>query len=188
MKKITTYLKLILACALLHLTVPTAARPLSSDQPTVGEENIVRFIKIWGLVKYRFNSECRGEIQCRQRVFALYPLVKDASEPQFNSSMLAFTEQYASGIVNSGSHTARITSGQRLTLNKDHAWINDPALGLLLQKKLKQLVNTYNLGSKHHYMNNVFYEGDLPNEPAYADYRFREEAMNFLSLASESCS
>lgn len=184
MKKSITYLKLWLPCLLLNLSIPAAAHPIRENQPDIRINQLARFIKIWGLIKYRSTVSAEGKFNADSVFLQYYPLVKHANALQFNSLMLTLTENYVSmRVAKTGFHTVANGNRPRLTLNIDHTWINDPALGFLLRKKLKKLVNTYNPGSKHYYMNNVYYEGDLPNEQAYPGYGFMDETMNFLSLA-----
>ena len=149
------------------------------------DQNIRQFIQIWGLVKYRSQKSIAGQFDADQVFLELIDSVKTADIHQFNQMMCRLTQDQGPKPTVSKQvyHKSKLIDGAYLLNNVDYGWIKNKRYTPLLKKQLTNLTNQINKTGTHQYVPEVFYEGDLPNEPAYPDYTFNAEPMNLLALA-----
>ncbi|TRZ42438.1 S41 family peptidase [Robertkochia solimangrovi] len=156
---------------------------LSDDK--VENQNIREFIQIWGLVKYRSQKSIAGEFDADQVFLDLIETVKHADKQQFNRLMIELTSNKGPEPMVSKQvyPKSKLIDGPYLLNNVDFHWIKDKRYTSLLKEQLEDLTNQINTSGKHQYVPELFYQGKLPNEEAYANYTFDKEAMNLLALA-----
>ncbi|RZK38646.1 MAG: hypothetical protein EOO90_21605 [Pedobacter sp.] len=179
MKTIKYYF--LLVALLFHIVNVHAQRKNIKTQ----NQNIKQFIQIWGLVKYKSQKSIIGKFDADKVFLALIDSVKNADEKQFNklvSTMIGPVDPTFAAKANNYDHDA-LNSYQHLLKNVDYNWIKDKKYAAALRRQLTALSNQVNLSGKHQYIPAVWYESDLPNEPAYMTYAFNEEKMNILTLA-----
>ncbi|MFD0941058.1 S41 family peptidase [Pedobacter boryungensis] len=181
MKTIKYNFLLLLAILLLN-TTNVQAQQLNVK---IQNENIQRFIQIWGLVKYKSRKSIAGKFDADKVFLSLIDSVKDANENQFNQLMssLIGTVDVSLDAVANGYDRKKLNNYQHLLKNVDYNWIKNKYFSSTLREQLVALSNQVNLSAKHQYIPSVWYEGDLPNEGSYANYAFNEEKMNLLTLA-----
>lgn len=175
MKAIKQKLLLLLTITLLNTL------NLQAQEATVKlqNRNIQQFIQIWGLVKYKSQKSIAGKFNADSVFLTMIHSVKNANEKQFGELMLSMMEPAA----NSNYDRKILNSYQHLLKNVDYKWIKNNSYPVLLRQQLTALSNQVNLSGVHHYVPEVWYESDLPNELPYANYGFDKEEMNLLTLA-----
>ena len=148
-------------------------------------KNIQQFIQIWGLVKYRSQKSITGQFDADKVFLELIDTVKKADKNQFNQLMIKLSKDIGTkSIVSNQTYPkSKLINGPYLINNVDYDWIKGKSYSSLLKKQLEDLSNTINHTGKHHYVPEVFHDGDLPNEAAYPNYTFNSQAMNLLTLA-----
>ena len=148
-------------------------------------ENIRQFIKIWGLVKYRSQKSIAGQFDADKIFLELIDSATNADKQEFDELMIGMTKDVGPKPTVSKQVYPKynLINGPYLLENVDYSWIKNKDFSKLLRIQLRDLTNQINNSGKHHYLPAVWYEGDLPNEPAYAGYAFGSEAMNLLTLA-----
>lgn len=180
--KTTTLQFLVLALFLcLHIPAGLAQKFNSKNE----NQNIRQFIQIWGLVKYRSQKSIAGQFDADQVFLELIDSVKTADTHQFNQLMCRLTQDKGPKPTVSKQvyQKSKRIDGAYLLNNVDYSWIKNKRHTPLLKKQLTDLTNQINNTGTHQYVPEVFYEGDLPNEPAYPDYTFNAEPMNLLAFA-----
>ena len=179
----TTKLNILVLALFVCFHIPTGlAQKFNAKHE---DQNIRQFIQIWGLVKYRSQKSIAGQFDADQVFLELIDSVKTADIHQFNQMMCRLTQDQGPKPTVSKQvyHKSKLIDGAYLLNNVDYGWIKNKRYTPLLKKQLTNLTNQINKTGTHQYVPEVFYEGDLPNEPAYPDYTFNAEPMNLLALA-----
>ena len=171
---------LLILLALLLVTSTLHAQQTGTE---IQNQHIQQLIQIWGLVKYRSPKSVDGQFDADQTFLQLVDNVKNADDIQFNQLMTALVPPLSSLAENKIYDRSKSNHDQYMVNNVDYRWINNKKYSKGLKQQLTALTNQINLSGKHHYIPSVWYEGDLPNEPAYATYKFDQEGMNLLALA-----
>ncbi|MEJ5995151.1 S41 family peptidase [Pedobacter sp. Du54] len=181
MKTIKYNAVLLLATLLLSLPKVEAQQMSAKIQ----NQNIQRFIQVWGLVKYKSQKSIAGKFNADKVFLELIDSVKNADKKQFNqlmSGVIGPVDPALSAIAH-GYNRDTLNRYQHLLKNIDYGWINRKRYSVVLMQQLRALSNQVNLSGKHHYIPSLWFEGDLPNEDSYAKYSFNEEKLNLLALA-----
>ncbi len=169
--------------AFLILAMPKVKAQQSNHKPE--NERIKQFIQIWGLVKYKSQKSITGKFDADKSFLGLIDSVKNADQKQFNqlmSTLIGSVDPSFTATAH-GYKRATLNSHQHLLKNIDYSWMKSKSFTVELRQQLTDLSNQVNLSNRHQYIPSVWYEGDLPNEDAYANYIFSEEDMNLLALA-----
>lgn len=148
----------------------------------IQNQNIKRFIQIWGLVKYKSEKSIVGKFDADKEFLLLIDSVKDADEEQFDRINLKLIGQVNLSTVSS-THSYQKNNIKYLLNNINYSWIKKSRYSAALKQRLTALSNQVNPSEKHHYIPTIWYENNLPNEASYSDYGFNEEKMNLLTLA-----
>jgi len=170
MKKAITYCQLFFLLVSTSLTAKAQLDELSNQQ-------IKSFIQVWGLIKYKSPNGANGTFKADQTFLSLIDEVKVADQNKFSQllkQLLAANPTPISKVKN--------TKGD-LTKNIDHRWIKDKKFNPEIRAQLFALTQHRFTENAHYYMPKLDYEGKIPNEEVYADYKFDNEAMNLLALA-----
>ncbi len=174
-------------CLLLLVAVFSHMSNVQAQQFNIKRQNqnIQRFIQIWGLVKYKSQKSITGKFDADKVFLAMVGQVKNANRQQFSELMLSVIGPVDSSLIAAanGYGRAELNSYQHLLKNVDYSWTGDKGYTALLKQRLGALSNQVNLSGKHQYIPTVWYESDLPGEAAYAAYAFDKEEMNLLALA-----
>lgn len=142
-------------------------------------KNIQKFIQVWGLIKYKSPQGIAGSFNADKVFLANVAAISQADEASCNEKLLSLLNENTAGVEKPGVATDKALY---LNQNLDYGWIK--AFPKKLQTALQLLIDYRNTSGKHYYIaadgKNV---GLVPNEVAYADYDFKNEAMNLLALA-----
>jgi len=171
-----------LVLLILVLNTPAQAKPADVE---LQNQHIRQFIRIWGLVKYKSKASITGQFDANKAFLQLINKVKNADQKQFNKLMLDFIPPVDT-FLNTSKYKherTKLNRGQYLLKNVDYRWINNGSYNSVLRKQLTGLSKQLNPTGKHQYIPTLWYDGDLPNETAYATYSFNQEEMNLLALA-----
>lgn len=178
--KTIPYHFLLLLIAVQLINASSAKAQVNNSE--IQNQNIKRFIQIWGLVKYKSEKSIVGEFDADKEFLSLIDSVKDADEEQFDRINLKLIGQVNLSTVSS-THSYQKNNIKYLLNNIDYSWIKKSRYSATLKQRLTALSNQVNPSEKHHYIPSIWYENNLPNEASYSDYGFNEEKMNLLTLA-----
>jgi len=160
---------------ILLIVLGIAAKAQSTQQ----EKNIQKLIQVWGLIKYKSPNGVSGKFDADKAFLANIAAIGQADQAACNEKLLALLQENTKGIAPS---KLVVDKSLYLTKNLDGGWIKNYPKNL--QTELKLLFSYSNPTGKHHYISpDGKNEGLVPNENAYADYNFKNEAMNLLALA-----
>ena len=179
----TTTLKFLVLALFLCFQIPSGLAQKNNSKNE--DQNIREFIQIWGLVKYRSQKSIAGRFDADKVFLELIDSVKTADTHQFNQLMCRLSQDQGPKPMVSKQvyHKSKLIDGAYLLNNVDYGWIKNKRYTPLLKEQSTDLTNQINKTGTHQYVPEVFYEGDLPNEPAYPDYTFTAEPMNLLAFA-----
>ncbi|WP_113639563.1 S41 family peptidase [Nubsella zeaxanthinifaciens] len=172
------FLLLLIAVQLINASSAKAQVNITKIQ----NQNIKRFIQIWGLVKYKSEKSIVGEFDADKEFLSLIDSVKDADEERFDRINLKLIGQVNLSTASS-THSYQKNNIKYLLNNIDYSWIKKSRYSATLKQRLTALSNQVNDSEKHHYIPTIWYENNLPNEASYSDYGFNEQKMNLLTLA-----
>ncbi|MEE1943531.1 S41 family peptidase [Pedobacter sp. KR3-3] len=142
-------------------------------------KNIQKFIQVWGLIKYKSPQGIAGSFDADKVFLTNMASISQADEASCNEQLLALLKENTAGVVKPDPVADK---SLYLNQNLDNRWIK--AYPKNLQWALQRLIDYRNASGKHHYISTTGKnDGLVPNEAAYADYDFKNEAMNLLALA-----
>jgi len=170
MKKAIIYSQLFFLFVLTSITAKAQVDELSNQQ-------IKSFIQVWGLIKYKSPNGANGSFKADETFLSLIDEVRVADKNKFNQLLKQLLAANPTSIS-----TVKNTKGD-LTKNLDYRWIKDKKFNPEIRAQLLSLAQHRFTENVHYYMPKLDYEGKIPNEEAYADYKFDNEAMNLLALA-----
>lgn len=143
------------------------------------EKNIRKFIQVWGLIKYKSPRGVTGAFDANQVFLANIASIGQADEASCNEQLLALLN---ANIADVAKPSQPAEKALYLHQNLDYGWIR--AYPKNLQPALKLLADYRHTTGRHHYISSTGKnDGLVPNEATYADYDFKDEAMNLLALA-----
>ncbi|RYF26206.1 MAG: hypothetical protein EOO42_02080 [Flavobacteriales bacterium] len=173
----TLKFKFLITIACLLLTTQMSAQ---QQHVKAQQQNIQSFVQVWGLVKYRSTQSIEGKFDADKVFLSLIDSVKNANQAQLNQFL---QKMIGPSLAVTTNERSNLNTKQHLLKNIDYSWINNNSYSKKTRQTLSTLANQINKSAKHHYIPAVWYESELPNEPAYADYKFTDERMNLLALA-----
>jgi carboxyl-terminal processing protease len=151
-----------------------------NGNPEPENKRVKALIQVWGLVKYRSTNGAQGKFNADSTFLALVNKVKQADKNQFEALILALLKE------NPGKPQVNKPLGdqrQSLTKNIAYSWTKHRVFTAAVKKELFALTITYHPNDEHYFIPKVYYEGKIPHENTYLDYKFNDEAMNLLALA-----
>lgn len=143
------------------------------------EKNIRKFIQVWGLIKYKSPQGIAGAFNADEVFLANIVSISRADEASCNEQLLALLNANTADVAKLSQPAE---NALYLHQNLDYSWIK--AYPKNLQPALKSLADYRNTTGKHYYISSTGKnDGLVPHEPVYADYDFKNKAMNLLALA-----